>query len=190
MLGIIVILKNKTVQTLSWRNGMMGLFSTHTVSLYLSPTLLLTCGTMSACSLGGAAFLPVVLGILSESMRSQMLKIQTGFNTLCHSFWKASDWERSWKFFQYHNDPKTKTADKTLTVMDHRVQTWISLRQYGITWTEKEMKDSLSLKKNSGKYWRKSSIIYHKITKENFDNLPKRVQDAQRAVTLNTDFCL
>ena len=29
---------------------------------------------MSACSLGGAAFLPVVLGILSELMGSRMLK--------------------------------------------------------------------------------------------------------------------
>ena len=75
VLGIIVILKNKTVpnQTLSRMNGMMGLFSSHTVIFHLSPTLLLTCergGTMSAYSLGGAAFLSVVLGILSELMGS------------------------------------------------------------------------------------------------------------------------
>ena len=25
-------------------------------------------------------------------------KIQTGFNSSCHSFYKASDWERSWSF--------------------------------------------------------------------------------------------
>ena len=31
-------------------------------------------GTMSACSLGGVAFLPVVLGILSKLMESRMLK--------------------------------------------------------------------------------------------------------------------
>ena len=63
------------------------------------------------------------------------------------------------------------------------------LRQYGITWTEKEIKDSLSLKKNSGKYWRKPRILYQKIIKENFKS-PKRVQDVQREVKLNTDFCI
>ena len=38
--------------------------------------LLIFCivGTMSACSLCGAAFLPVALGILSELMVSRMLK--------------------------------------------------------------------------------------------------------------------
>ena len=36
-----------------------------------------------------------------------------------------------------------KTADKTLTVMDWPpVQNWIVTRQCGITWTEKEIKDS------------------------------------------------
>lgn len=37
-----------------------------------------------------------------------------------------------------------------------------------ITYTEKEIKDSLSLKKNSGKCRGKPGIIYQKITKENF----------------------
>ena len=39
------------------------------------------------------------------------------------------------------------------------------------------------------KVQRKPQIIYQKITKENFskDSLPKRVQDVQREVTLNTE---
>ena len=70
---------------------MMGLFSSHAVFFHLSPTLLLTRergGTMRACSLGGAAFLPVVWGILPE---------------LYHSFWKVSD---CLEVFQDHNNPK------------------------------------------------------------------------------------
>ena len=50
---------------------------------------------ISACSLDGAAFLPVVLGILSKLMGSRMLKSTDRFNSLCHSFWKLCDWERS-----------------------------------------------------------------------------------------------
>ena len=51
-------------------------------------------GTLSACSLGGAAFLPVVLGILSELM---ITNVQTDFNQLMSFLLEV---------FQYHNDPK------------------------------------------------------------------------------------
>ena len=48
-----------------------------------------------------------------------------------------------------------------------------------------------SKKEVSGKYWRKPGIIYQTITKENFKTVPQnKIQDVQRDVTLNTDFCL
>ena len=70
VLGIIVILKNKTVpnQTLSWRNGMMGLFSSHTVFFYLSHV------RRRVEERWNNECLPVLLGILSQLLGSRMLK--------------------------------------------------------------------------------------------------------------------
>ena len=52
-------------------------------------------------------------------------------------------------------------------------------------------KDSLNLKKNSGKCCKKLGIIYQKITSENFMTVsPKefKMRLVPREVTLNTDF--
>ena len=90
VLGIIVILKkNKTIpnQTLSWRNGMMVLFSSNTVLFYISPTVLLKCDIVQIDETTNAEKYRQVL--INYVIPSGKHLIGNGLNV-----------------FQYHNDPK------------------------------------------------------------------------------------
>ena len=94
VLGIIVILKTKTVpNTLSWRNGMMGLFSSHTVFFHLYLTLLIKCEKswreVEQWVLAALVWLDVCqLRILSELKGSECWKwTQVLINYLIPSVW-------------------------------------------------------------------------------------------------------
>ena len=86
-----------------------------------------------------------------------------------------------------------KTADKTQTVMDWPPQS-AALNITEAIW------DHLDRERNKGQPNSKDELL--EVLKEGLynipedyerklqDSLPKRAQDLQRAVTLNTDFCL
>ena len=149
--GISVVLKNKTVpnQTLSWRKGMMGLLFSHTAFFLLSH------GRRRAGERWIKESFQPWWGCISTSGVGDIVRIDGITNadsTDRFEFIMLFLLESVWlgmvlKFWSW-------------------VQTWILQRHYRITWTEKEIKDSLCLMKNSGKYWRKRNIIYQKITEE------------------------
>ena len=73
-----------------------------------------------------------------------------------------------------------KTADKTLTVMDWPAESWPEYYK--------------GQPKSKEKLWEVLKEAHYNLQEDHSrklqNNLPKRVQDVQREVTLNTDFCL
>ena len=82
---------------------------------------------------------------------------------------------------------KCKTVDKILIAMDWPPRS-PDLNIIEAVWDHLDREINKGQPKSKEKFWEKKEAWYN-IT-EDYQSLQKRVQDVQREITLNTDFCL